>query len=115
MGLVGNSWVNCFRTHNKLTMGLPGIYPLAPSVLKQASGTVRATLAPCNCKLLQGLLSWWGVPIGSLLGLSIAKREQPRASGVFLLVVVLSTASAGKGNVRKEGILEGRRDQRERE
>ena len=36
-----------------------------------------------------------GVPIGSLLGLSITKREQPRASGVFLLVVVLNTASAG--------------------
>ena len=32
MGLVGNGWANCFRTHNELTMGLPGKYPLAPSV-----------------------------------------------------------------------------------
>ena len=32
MGLVGNEWANCFRTHNELTMGLPGKYPLAPSV-----------------------------------------------------------------------------------
>ena len=31
MGLVGNGWANCFRTHNELTMGLPGKYPLAPS------------------------------------------------------------------------------------
>ena len=31
MGLVGNGWVNCFRTHNELTMGLLGKYPLAPS------------------------------------------------------------------------------------
>ena len=33
MGLVGNGWVNCFRTHNELTMGLLGKYPLAPSDL----------------------------------------------------------------------------------
>ena len=32
MGLMGNGWANCFRTHNELTMGLPGKYPLAPSV-----------------------------------------------------------------------------------
>ena len=32
MGLVGNGWANCFRTHNELTLGLPGKYPLAPSV-----------------------------------------------------------------------------------
>ena len=32
MGLVGNGWANCFRTHNELTMGLSGKYPLAPSV-----------------------------------------------------------------------------------
>ena len=32
MGLVGNGWANCFRTHNELTMGLLGKYPLAPSV-----------------------------------------------------------------------------------
>ena len=31
MGLVGNGWVNCFKTHNEPTMGLPGKYPLAPS------------------------------------------------------------------------------------
>ena len=31
MGLVGNGWANCFRTHNELTMGLLGTYPLAPS------------------------------------------------------------------------------------
>ena len=31
MGLVGNRWANCFRTHNELTMGLLGKYPLAPS------------------------------------------------------------------------------------
>ena len=32
MGLVGKGWVNCFRTHNELTMGLLGKYPLTPSV-----------------------------------------------------------------------------------
>ena len=32
MGLVGKGWANCFRTHNELTMGPPGKYPLAPSV-----------------------------------------------------------------------------------
>ena len=32
MGLVGNRWADCFRTHNELTMGLPGKYPLAPGV-----------------------------------------------------------------------------------
>ena len=31
MGLVGNGWVNCFGTHNELTMGLLGKYPLPPS------------------------------------------------------------------------------------
>ena len=30
MGLVGKGWANCFRTHNELTMGLLGKYPLAP-------------------------------------------------------------------------------------
>ena len=34
MGLVGNGWANCFRTHNELTMGLPGKYPLTPSACK---------------------------------------------------------------------------------
>ena len=34
MGLVGNGWANCFRTHNELTMGLSGKYPLAPSGFK---------------------------------------------------------------------------------
>ena len=33
MGLVGNGWANCFRTHNELTMGLSGKYPLVPSVI----------------------------------------------------------------------------------
>ena len=45
-----------------------------------------------------------GVPIGSLLGLSITKHEQPQARGVFLLVGILNTRSAGKGNIHKEGI-----------
>ena len=34
MGLVGNRWANCFRTHNELIMGLLGKYPLAPSVMR---------------------------------------------------------------------------------
>ena len=37
MGLVGNGWVNCFRTHNELTMGLLGKYPLAPSAMGHGS------------------------------------------------------------------------------
>ena len=37
MGLVGNRWVNCFRTHNELTMGLLGKYPLAPSDTLEAT------------------------------------------------------------------------------
>ena len=69
--------------------------------------SVRATLAPCNCKLLQGLWSWGGVLIGSLLGLLIAKCEQPQAGKVFLLVRILHTVSAGKGNVCKEGMKGG--------
>ena len=32
MYLVNNRRVNCFRTHNELTMGLLGKYPLTPSV-----------------------------------------------------------------------------------
>ena len=29
---LGMSWVNCFRTHNELTMYPLGILPFAPSV-----------------------------------------------------------------------------------
>ena len=32
MYLVGNNWANCLKTHNKLTMCLPGKAPSAPSV-----------------------------------------------------------------------------------
>ena len=32
MDPLGIGQVNCFRTHNELTMGLLGKYPLAPSV-----------------------------------------------------------------------------------
>ena len=39
MGLVGNGWANCFRTHNELTMGLSGKYPLAPSVIRRTRST----------------------------------------------------------------------------
>ena len=38
MGLVGKGWANCFRTHNELTMGLLGKYPLAPSVRRVKTG-----------------------------------------------------------------------------
>ena len=31
MYLVGNNWANCLKTHNKLTMCLPGKTPSAPS------------------------------------------------------------------------------------
>ena len=31
MDLLGIGQANCFRTHNELTMGLLGKYPLAPS------------------------------------------------------------------------------------
>ena len=33
MYLVGNNWANCLKTHNKLTMCLPGKTPSAPSVI----------------------------------------------------------------------------------
>ena len=44
MGLVGNGWANCFRTHNELTMGLPGKYPLAPSDCPPSFSLVSLTL-----------------------------------------------------------------------
>ena len=75
------------------TASIVALTEIAVSPLKMLSQCVRATLAPCNCKLLQRLLSWGGIPIGSLLGLLIAKCEQPQASGCLSgpLYPVLST------------------------
>ena len=41
MGLVGNGWANCFRTHNELTMDLPGKYPSPPVCGVEPGGQCR--------------------------------------------------------------------------
>ena len=41
MDLLGIGQANCFRTHNELTMGLLGKYPLAPSVISHEAKVIR--------------------------------------------------------------------------
>ena len=77
MGLVGNGWANCFRTHNELTMGLPGKYPLPPVLgyegrswqlmcLGQSRRRCLFSWAVCLCCLRSEDRNGLGVPVGGL-------------------------------------------------